>query len=81
MKQTAVEWLEDCLREQYPNGSFVWNTKADIEALFKQAKEMEKQQLIEAHGNKTKLSGGVTNYTYTLTGDQYYQETFKKSVI
>jgi hypothetical protein len=41
---TAVEWLEDCLREQYPNGSFVWNTRADLEALFKQAKEMEKQQ-------------------------------------
>ncbi len=44
MKQTAVEWLEDCLTEQYPNGKFVWNTRADIEALFKQAKEMEKQQ-------------------------------------
>ena len=41
---TAVEWLEDCLREQYPNGKFVWNTRADIEALFKRAKEMEKQQ-------------------------------------
>ena len=41
---TAVEWLEDCLTEQYPNGSFVWNTRADLEALFKQAKEMEKQQ-------------------------------------
>ena len=45
MKQTSVEWLEDCLTEQHPNGSFVWNTRADIEALFKQAKEMEKQQI------------------------------------
>ncbi len=45
MKQTAVEWLEDCLTEQYPNGKFVWNTRADIEALFKRAKEMEKQQI------------------------------------
>jgi len=41
---TAVEWLQDCLTEQYPNGSFVWNTKADLEALFNQAKEMENQQ-------------------------------------
>ena len=41
---TAVEWLEDCLTEQYPNGSFVWNTRADLEALFKQAKEIENQQ-------------------------------------
>lgn len=44
MKQTAVEWLESCLIEQYPNGKFVWNTRADIEALFKRAKEMERQQ-------------------------------------
>jgi hypothetical protein len=44
MKQTAVECLADSLTEQYPNGKFVWNTRADIEALFKQAKEMEKQQ-------------------------------------
>jgi hypothetical protein len=41
---TAVEWLEDCLTEQYPNGKFVWNARADIEALFKRAKKMEKQQ-------------------------------------
>ena len=41
---TAVEWLEDCLTEQHPNGSFVWNTRADLEALFKQAKEIENQQ-------------------------------------
>ena len=42
--KTAVEWLESCLTEQHPNGSFVWNTRADLDALFKQAKEMEKQQ-------------------------------------
>ena len=42
--KTAVEWLQDCLTEQYPNGSFVWNTKADLEALFNQAKKMENQQ-------------------------------------
>ena len=41
---TAVEWLVDCLIEKHPNGSFVWNTRADLEALFKQAKEMEKEQ-------------------------------------
>jgi disulfide oxidoreductase YuzD len=77
--KTAVEWLEDCLREQYPNGKFVWNTRADIEALFKRAKEMEKQQIIEAHGNKEKKSGGVTNYTYILTGEEYYNENFKNN--
>jgi len=42
--KTAVEWLQDCLTEQCPNGSFVWNTKADLEALFNQAKKTENQQ-------------------------------------
>jgi disulfide oxidoreductase YuzD len=77
--KTAVEWLEDCLTEQYPNGKFVWNTRADIEALFKRAKEMEKQQIIDAHGNKEKKSGGITNYTYILTGEEYYNENFKNN--
>ena len=49
MKQTAVEWLEDCLTEKHSNGSFVWNTRADLEALFKQAKKLEKQKMIEMH--------------------------------
>ena len=38
---------------------------------------MEKQQIIDAHGNQTKKSAGVTNYLYTLTGERYYNETFK----
>jgi hypothetical protein len=71
MKQTAVEWLADCLTEQYPNGKFVWNTRADIEALFKQAKEMERQQIETAY-NKAAL------FKY---GKEYYEETFKKEII
>ena len=39
--------------------------------------ELEKQQLIDAHGNKEKKSGGITNYTYILTGEEYYNENFK----
>jgi hypothetical protein len=65
---TAIEWLEDCLTEQYPNGKFVWNTRADIEALFKQAKIMEKQQIETAY-NK------AVPFKY---GKEYYEETFKK---
>jgi hypothetical protein len=64
MEKTAVEWL--C--EQY-------HLKQDIE-IVKQAKEMEKQQIIDAHGNQTKKSGGISNYTYILTGEEYYNKTF-----
>ena len=67
---TIVEWLEDCLTEQHPNGSFVWNKRADLEALFKQAKEMEKQQIIDA------WEDGQNSFS-TRTPKQYYKETFK----
>ena len=73
MKQTAVEWLEDCLTEQHPNGSFVWNTRADLEALFKQAKEMEKQQIIDA---RVKI---ILDSNY-VEAEQYYNETFKNQL-
>ncbi len=39
--------------------------------------ELEKKQLIDAHGNKEKKSNGITNYTYILTGEEYYNENFK----
>ena len=66
---TAVEWLEDCLTEQHPNGSFVWNTRADIEALFKQAKRMEKQQIIDA-----------VEWDYKSNmGEVYYNATYKNN--
>lgn len=70
MKQTAVEWLEEKLLELFED-------HLPFE-LLDQSKEMEKQQIVEAHGNQTKKSGGITNYTYILTGEQYYNETFKK---
>lgn len=71
MKQTAVEWLEDCLTEQHPNGSFVWNTRADLEALFKQAKEMEKKQMQSA---SCPYIGGWEEGEF----EYWYNETFKK---
>ena len=72
MKQTAVKWVEDCLIEKYPNGSFVWNTRADLEALFKQAKEMEKQQIGEAYEDGYSDSDN----TFELN-KEYYNEKFK----
>jgi hypothetical protein len=58
MKQTAIEWL--C--EQY-------HLKQDIE-IVKQAKEMEKQQIIDARVKKPLQSEWDE-------AEQYYNETFK----
>ena len=65
--KTAVEWLFT----QYVNKGII--TIEDIE----QAQKMEKEQIIDAHGNKLKKSKGVSNYEYWLSGEQYYNETFK----
>ena len=72
MKQTAVGWVLDCLIEKHSNGSFVWNTRADLEALFKQAKEMEKQQIIDAYIE------GYSAEENLADSEGYYNETFKK---
>lgn len=63
-KQTAVEWLF--------NEIFLTTIldKEDIK-LFKQAKEMEKQQIIDARVKKPLESEW-------LESEQYYNETFNK---
>ena len=64
MKQTAVEWL--C--EQY-------HLKQDIE-IVKQAKEMEKEQIIDARVDSPLLNTASKN-DYIIEAEQYYNETFK----
>ena len=67
MKQTAVEFLIEQITD----------STMSVREAFKQAKEMEKQQIVEAHGTQLKKSKGVTNYEYWLNGEEYYNETFK----
>jgi len=59
MKQTAVEWLRQELLKR--------DMDISIKDLFDQAKEMEKEQIIEAYCN------GDDN----ISAKQYYNETFK----
>ena len=62
MEQTAVEWLIDMLVTENEI-----TLKGENYKLFEQAKEMEKQQIIEAYCN------GDDN----ISAQQYYNETFK----
>ena len=81
MKQTAVEWLAEKYDYAY------WMVKRDEispalaeewkKHYLEQAKEMEKEQIIEAHGSKLKNSKGDTNYEYWYHGEDYFNETFK----
>ena len=63
-KQTAVEWLADNIHYLH---STKWND------ILEQAKEMEKQQIIEAC-NQIEVIG----LDHELPGEKYYNEQFNK---
>jgi hypothetical protein len=71
MKQTAVEWLyKNLLENPISNQDVEYN-----EAVFHNAKEMEKQQIIDANRDGTDMV--IDNMTF-ITGEQYYNKTFNK---
>jgi len=61
-QQTAVEWLQDNIMSNM--------TFTEIFDLIEQAKEMEKEQLIEA------WEDGQDSFS-SRTAEKYYNETFK----
>jgi len=63
MKPTAVQWFFEWMGN---NQYFIGN---DLLEAFKQAKEMEKQQIIKANEE---------NMMSFTDGEQYYNETFNK---
>lgn len=64
MKQTAVEWLEAIIKHCERFGTNI--EQKDIE----QAKEMEKQQIVDAY------RFGIQD-EYVIGSRNYYNETFK----
>jgi len=70
MKQTAVEWLV----EQYKKVGGISISMAEI------AKEMEKEQVIEAHFNGCERGEMFNNENraFITDSEQYYNETFKQ---
>ena len=66
-QQTAVEWLEEQLNK-WSDGRFYLPPH-----FFEQAKEMEKEQIIDAH-----YQGYRNNIGTTEVSEQYYNETYKK---
>jgi hypothetical protein len=64
MKQTAVEWLLDILITENEI-----TLKGENYKLFEIAKQMEKEQIIDAY---------ETSHISMMTAKQYYNETFNK---
>jgi hypothetical protein len=72
--KTAVEWLEEMFNNsEIPNSSM----------LFKQAKEMEKEQMIEFAKYTSRIDtdksdmNKVIDFYLTLDGEEFVEETFK----
>ena len=61
-QQTAVEWLYDELTK-------VWYDVKSSKELLKQAKEMEKEQIVNAVDGFPLSNRG-------LNGDEYYEQTY-----
>lgn len=69
-KQTAVEWLV----EQYDK-SFILKVNNVMTSIIEQAKEMEREQIINAH-----LTGLIYSLDMPASEQsvQYYNETYKR---
>ena len=75
-KQTAVQWLQDKLFELEIKIDYTAHQETFF--LFEQAKQMEREQIIDAHGDKS--CGGFRSngdlFMENKTGDEYYKETY-----
>jgi hypothetical protein len=74
MKQTAVEWfVEEMFNQGYLNDKPL--TVNNIEYFVKQAKEMERQQIIQSHEDAY-LDCGF-EYSASDCANDYYNKKFK----
>ena len=75
-KQTSVEWLVDYLTNikelPFIRQNLNMNEQNILNDIIKQAKEMERQQIIDAHSDWVRLTKNLP----TRTAEQYYTETF-----
>ena len=83
MKQTVVEWYNlkviELMTQREQENIDVLEFRNQLDLLLTQAKEMEKQQIVEAHGNKLKKSKDEGNYEYWFSGEDYYNKTYKNT--
>jgi hypothetical protein len=69
MKQTAVEWLV----EKYVNNGFIITVE-----VLQQAKEMEKEQIMDAYWDgEANMHSQIKSGLIKITAEQWYNETFK----
>lgn len=68
-QQTAVDWLIDELRKPYSDEY--------IAKIIEQAKEMEREQIIEAYYAGTEQFDNAASIVRPKTPQDYYTQTYK----
>ena len=69
-KQTAIEWLIGQINQDYPE--LTWAYKEECE----QAKQMEKEQIIDAYRQGvTDEYGDTLDFSNDTSAEEYYNET------
>jgi len=66
-KESAIKWLENCLPMELLKDDYVLK-------ILKEAKKLEKQQIIDAVINTSSLGENSAN----VFANDYFNETFKK---
>ncbi len=72
-QQTAVSWLKDMLEWNYGDPQMLEITWENLDDLLERAKQMEKEQIIDAHYQGYRNDIGTTEVS-----EQYYNETYSK---
>jgi len=70
---TAVEWFLNEIDMQFPHINIRWK-----QFMIEQAKEMERQQIIDAYLQKRRLSNISKSMKLCVDAEKYYNETYKK---
>jgi hypothetical protein len=71
--KTAVDYIKEKLMcNEY------WYENMTFDQIFDQAKEMEREQIIEAWNIRAKIDGVLT-YTDNRTAEQYYKQTYESN--
>jgi len=65
MKNSSIEWLQECISIHLTH-----EQQMQFEGLFQQAKEMHKQEILEAHEE------GV-EHDYYGEAEEYYKNTYE----
>ena len=79
--KTAVEFLKNNIEQDsialYDGFITFTEFMENLDRYYSKAKEMEKQQIMDAHGSKLISPKGLAS-EYWVNGEEYYNKTFNK---